>query len=366
MRKGSEPPPSLQGLFDHGMGSSRRWVHKQFSADELQSNHPKQHSFDSTHLTQLRAVTPQSPKYMRRIKSPSTSDKASSNLESAKIPRTPSHPHLNSATTSPQVSPAPNKHMSSSESIVRAHSSQQLKMESDNEEESVILRSGSGGRSDLSQCKSDHYEGLMISSGLKLEKDRELSQSKESLSSQKESILSLSLGGLKKTPSKESLKGNKDTNTPAGLKEIVLSREMHTTSQSTSAILTSSELFSKESRERSAPHKDTQTSAEGSVESTQAPLINLQVRVFACTCSSITQCTVMILHIRTCTSLLCAQCCKLFLLQSSQIRPREHADLRRRNSSQHWFRRDLDVIRHGGKRMRPRYVRVHISLYMYM
>ena len=278
MRKGSEPPPSLQGLFDQSMGSSRRWVHKQFSADELQSSHPKQHSFDSTHLAQLRAVTPQSPKYMRRIKSPSTSDKASSNLESAKIPRTPSHPHLNSATSSPQVSPAPNKHMTSSEGIVRAHSSQQLKMESDTEEESVILRSGSGGRSDLSQQKSDHSEGLMMSSGLKLEKDRELSQSKESLSSQKESILSLSLGGLKKTPSKESLKGSKDTNIPAGLKEIVLSREMHTTSQSTSAILTSSELFSKESRERSAPHKDTQTGAEGSVESTQAPL-SLQVWV---------------------------------------------------------------------------------------
>ena len=286
MRKGSEPPPSLQGLFDHSMGSSRRWVHKQFSADELQSNHPKQHSFDSAHLAQLRAVTPQSPKYMRRIKSPSTSDKALSNQESAKIPRTPSHPHLNSATSSPQVSPAPNvKHMSSSESIVRAHSSQQLKIESDNEEESVILRSGSGGRSDLSQRKSDHYEGLMISSGLKLEKDRELSQSKESLSSQKESFLSLSLGGLKKTPSKESLKGNKDANTPVGLKEIVISREMHATSQSTSAILTSSD-FSKESRERSAPHKDTQTSAEGSVESTQAPLINLQVHVSVYTVES--------------------------------------------------------------------------------
>ena len=291
MRKGSEPPPSLQGLFDHGMGSSRRWVHKQFSADELQSNHPKQHSFDSTHLTQLRAVTPQSPKYMRRIKSPSTSDRASSNLEAAKIPRTPSHPHLNSATSTPQVSPAPNNKHMSSENIVRAHSSQQLKMESDNEEESVILRSGSGGRSDLSQRKSDQYEGLMISSGLKLEKDRELSQSKESLSSQKESILSSSFGGLKETPSKESLKGNKDANTPMGLKEIVLTRETHTTSQSTSAIMTSFESFSKESRERSAPHKDTQTSAESSVESTQAPLINLQVCAHVC------------IYMYTCTSL---------------------------------------------------------------
>ena len=44
------------------------------------------------------------------------------------------------------------------------------------------------------------------------------------------------------------------------------------------------------------------------------------------------------------------------LFQSSQLRPREHADLRRRNSSQHWFRRDhLDPVGHGGKRMRPRY-----------
>lgn len=357
MRKGSEPPPSLQGLFDHSMGSSRRWVHKQFSADELQSNHPKQHSFDSTHLAQLRAMTPQSPKCMRRIKSPSTSDKTSSNLESARIPRTPSHPHLNSGTSSPQVSPAPNvKHMSSSESIVRAHSSQQLKMESDNEEESVILRSGSGGRSDLSQRKSDHYEGLMISSGLKPEKDRELSQSKESLSSQKESILSLSLnlGGLKKTPSKESLKGNKDTNTPAGLKEIVIGREMHATSQSTSAILTSSD-FSKESRERSAPHKDTQTSAEGSIESTQAPLINLQVLV----CLFIHMYNIILHNTQVVCTFMYTTVYQdtviLFLFQSSQVRPREHADLRRRNSSQHWFRRgDLDAIGHGGKRMRPR------------
>lgn len=268
MRKGSEPPPSLQGLFDHSMGSSRRWVHKQLSADELQANHPKQHSFDSSHL---RAVTPQSPKHSRRVKSPSTCDRTSSNLESAKIPRTPSHPHLNSATSSPQVSRAPNKQLSS-ETIVRAHSSQQLKMESDNEEEGVIMRSSSGGKSDLSQRKSEHYEGLMISSGLKLEKDREVSQSKESLNSQKDS----SVTDLKKSPSRESLKGVKETNTPVGLKEMVLSRELRANSQSSSAILTSYD-YSKESRERSTPHKDTQTSAESSVESTQAPLINQQV-----------------------------------------------------------------------------------------
>ena len=279
MRKGSEPPPSLQGLFDHSMGSSRRWVHKQFSADELQSNHPKQHSFDNSHL---RAVTPQSPKHMRRIKSPSTSDRTSSNLESAKIPRTPSHPHLNSASSSPQVSPAiaTNKYVSS-ETMVRAHSSQQLKTESDNEDESVIVRSSSGGKSDLSKHRSEHYEGLMISSGLKPEKERELSQSKESLDSLKDSMTSV--GGLmKKSPSRESLKGgSKETtgNTPVGVKEMVLSRELHVSSLSSSAILTSPD-FGKESRERIAPHKDTQTSAESSVESTQAPLINHQVRMY--------------------------------------------------------------------------------------
>lgn len=282
MRKGSEPPPSLSALFDHSMGSSRRWVHKQFSADELQNNHPKQHSFDSTHL---RSLTPQSPKHGRRIKSPSTSDRSSSQMESSLIPRTPSHPHLASPSASPLVSPASNKH-TLQETIIRAHSSQQLtKLESDNEEESVIMRSGSGGKSDLPQRRSDIYEGLVISSGLKPENERELSQSKESLSSLKDSLTSLS--GLKKSPSRESLKGNKEmsvmsANTPAPVKEMaVLSREMRVNSLSSSAILTSSD-FSKESRERSAPHKDTQTSAEGSVESTQAPLINHPVSI---TCS---------------------------------------------------------------------------------
>ena len=276
MRKGSEPPRSLQALFDHSMGSSRRWIHKQFSADEVRNDHPKQHSFDSSHL---RSVTPQSPpKHPRRIKSPSTSDRSPSNLESSKIPRTPSHPHLNSTSCSPLASPAQKTH-TISETIVRAHSSQQLlKVESDNEEESVILRSGSGGgKADFSQRRSEHYEeGLVISTGLKPEKERELSQSKESLSSLKDSMSSVS--GMKKSPSRESLKGNKESssNTPMAIKDIVMSREMHVSSQSSSAILTSSDL-NKENRERSAPHKETQTSAEGSIESTQAPLVNHQV-----------------------------------------------------------------------------------------
>ena len=280
LRKSSEPPPSLQGLFDHSMGSSRRWIHKQFSMDEVHNNHPKQHSFDSSHL---RAVTPQSPKNARRIKSPSTCDRVSSNLESARLPRTPSHPHLNSTSSSPQTSPAPKKQLSA-EGIVRTNSSQQLKTESDTDEESVILRSGSGGKSDLSKRKSDHYEGLMITSGLKSEKERELSQSKESLSSLKDSFPGLGGGGLtKKTPSRESLKGvGKETgNIPVGIKEAVISRELHASSLSSSAILTPSE-FSKEMRERSAPHRETQTSAEGSIESTQAPVINHQVRVSVC------------------------------------------------------------------------------------
>ena len=281
MRKGSEPPPSLQGLFDHSMGSSRRWVHKQFSADEALSNHPKQHSLDSSHF---RAVTPQSPKHGRRIKSPSTCDRTSMNLDSAKIPRTPSHPHLNSTSSSPQVSPviATNRYVSS-ETIVRAHSSQQLKTESDNEDESVIVRSGSGGKSDLPNNRSENYERLMISSGLKPEKERELSRSKESLSSLKDSITSV--GGLmKKSPSRESLKGgNKETssNTSVGVKEIVLTRELHSSSLSSSAVMSMSD-FSKESRERSAPHKDTQMSAESSIESTQASIsINHSVHKYA-------------------------------------------------------------------------------------
>ena len=282
LRKGSEPPPSLQGLFDHGMGSSRRWIHKQFSMDEVQNNHPKQHSFDSSHL---RAVTPQSPKNPRRIKSPSTCDRVSSNLETvAKLPRTPSHPHLNSASSTPQTSPAPKKQLSA-EGVVRAHSSQQLNTESDTEDESVLLRSGSSGKADMSKRKSDHYEGLMISSGLKPEKERELSQSKESLSSLKDSFSSQGDGFLKKASSRESLKGvgKEPSNVPVGIKEAVISRELHGSSLSSSAILTTSD-FSKEMRERSAPHRETQTSAEGSVESTQAPVINHQVCAYLCVC----------------------------------------------------------------------------------
>ncbi len=47
------------------------------------------------------------------------------------------------------------------------------------------------------------------------------------------------------------------------------------------------------------------------------------------------------------------------------MRPREHADLRRRNSSQHWFRRDLDVTGHGGKRMRPRCNLIYNVIYLF-
>ena len=127
-RKGSEPPPSLQALFTRDMGSSRRWANRPFStADtDIGNIHLKQHSFDSSHLQSL---SPQSPKlYMRRVKSPSVSDKntrggvemtleglaegrrdseGSSGGGGGKdigLHRTPSHPHLNSATSSPQVS----------------------------------------------------------------------------------------------------------------------------------------------------------------------------------------------------------------------------------------------------------------------
>ncbi len=164
-RKSSEPPPSLQGLFDHDMGSSRRWMSKQLSADQVHVAHPKQHSLDNTHL---RAVTPQSPKlHTRRVKSPSTSDKnnrpeLADGALSGKIQRTPSHPHLNSPLGTPLVA----KSLSSDPPIIRAHSTQQLQ------------DIGNEYDSNLSRNQSDSQQ---VEAGLKNSKGREIYQSKESL-----------------------------------------------------------------------------------------------------------------------------------------------------------------------------------------
>lgn len=163
-RKSSEPPPSLQGLFDHDMGSSRRWMNKQLSADHV--THPKQHSLDNTHL---RATTPQSPKlHTRRVKSPSTSDKnnrveLTEGVLSGRIQRTPSHPHLNSPLGTPLVT----KSLSNDSPMIRAHSTQQLQ-DIGNEEYS-------------SNSSRNRYDSLQVESGLKNNKGREIYQSKESL-----------------------------------------------------------------------------------------------------------------------------------------------------------------------------------------
>ena len=106
-QKSSEPPPSLQALFSRDMGSSRRW------ADSLSNVHLKQHSFDSSHL---QSIGTQYPKLLSRVKSPSMLLDKNTRLDTSAgmvksegfrrsegIHRTPSHPHLSSPVTSPQV-----------------------------------------------------------------------------------------------------------------------------------------------------------------------------------------------------------------------------------------------------------------------
>ena len=272
-RKSSEPPPSLQALFDHDMASSRRWMHKQVSADEVHIAHPKQHSFDSSHL---RSVTPQSPKHGRKLKSPSTSDKNSpADLEGSGMHRAPSHPHLNSATSTPQVFHA-RYIQPTGQPIVRAHSTQQLKMEDNDEEAALIKRSNSGGNADLP--RKENVPSIPPQPTTKLDKEmKQLSLSKESLSSTKDISQE-----LKKATSKESLWVIESS--PSTLKEMQLAKETSTViatsvvNASSGGGLTSHEL-NKENRERSAPSRDTQTGAEGSIETTQAPLINQQVCV---------------------------------------------------------------------------------------
>lgn len=295
-RKGSEPPPSLQALFSRDMGSSRRWADRQYSTGDLGNVHLKQHSFDSSHL---KSISPY-PKYLHRVKSPSVLDKNTTRLDAAaaaaggggggesegakqegkeNLHRTPSHPHLNSPSSSPQVSRSMNLPVVPPESttqpvtMVRAQSSQQLKTETDNDEKaqkSKLTKSGSG--ESASEIPQHHLPASTpeVPSGLKLMKDRELSQSKESLDSSKDAPVT---PGIKRTSSKESVKV-KDKVIQGPTKELA----------SGPTVGVSLRDLNKENRERSAPSKDTQTGAEGSVENMQAPLFQ-QVRTFCRLCS---------------------------------------------------------------------------------
>ncbi len=315
-RKASEPPPSLQALFSRdNVGSSRRWgggANRQISADEI---HMKQHSFDSSHLQQ-------SPKlYARRVKSPSVSDKNSRANETPlgveNIHRTPSHPHLNSAISSPQVSRSPSSAAAQQQqqqqqqqqrdrgegnaqpAIVHARSTQHLTSSKDEKaQQNWIVKTSSGGsNTDLATQHRDRE--ALPPSGLKLMKDRELSMSKESLTGgSKESSGG---GGMKRTASRESLKGggtgggggkegSKVIQAPPKEGNIVsgssgggggggVGGSGSVGMAGTTGSVSIREL-NKENRERSAPSKDTQSSAEGSVENMQAPLFQQVRRIY--------------------------------------------------------------------------------------
>ena len=138
-RKSSEPPLSLQALFDPDISLSHQMT-KQTSADEVV--HLKQSSYDGSHTR-----TPQgSPKHMRRMRSPAMP------LIGSNIQRTPSHPHLNSATSSPQVAHFGLATSLPAGTLLRARSTQQIKAEADAEELSLKRRSysgESGGNTDM-------------------------------------------------------------------------------------------------------------------------------------------------------------------------------------------------------------------------
>ena len=260
-RKASEPPPSLSALFDHDMASSRR-VMKQKSMNEA---HLKQSSFDSSHLQRIES----SPKHVRRIRSPTMSENTSVTSGQLKenfggMYRAPSHPHLNSTTNSPQL-----LHMSSlppaGQPLVKAHSIQQLRAESDGEDPVSIRRSNSAS-------------GKAGVGGVLLRKKK--SKSKESLMREGTS--------LRKTPSKELVKeagegGKREDGSGVSV-----------------------------GKERTAPSRDTQTSAAISVEPTQAPLVGNQ--------------------------------------HSSQTK--HYTETRRRNSSQPWGRKEVEGL-YSSKCTRP-------------
>lgn len=324
MRKGSEPPPSLQAIFSRdSMGSSRRWSNRQFSVDEIHNAmHPKQHSLDSSYL---QSITPQSPKY-RRVKSPSVSDKntttptmmdpssistvsttASSIAATTPVPatstsmvalggdvgergkrdsnnlhRTPSQPHLNSANASPQVSRSTAGLTSSldiSQPISRAQSTQQLKLAEDSADETVVLqqarttRSKSGSNADLSYTERERPG---TPSGLKSLKDRELSQSKESLDISKDPLLE---SGMKRAGSRESLKGKEACKV---IQPPVKEHSLSLSVMSSPVGGSTARDMNKENWERSAPLKDMQSSAEGSVENMQASFTEVGEEGWVC------------------------------------------------------------------------------------
>lgn len=150
-RKGSEPPPSLMALFERDFASSRR-VMKQKSVEEGGGTiaHPKQRSFDNSNLNAPHLQG--SPKHHRRVKSPSTSEKGRERGKS-KIKRAPSHPHLHQTSSNP--------HPLSTQPLTKAHSIQQLRMDSSDSDDSRKQRSYSGGREDMRLLKPRplHREG---------------------------------------------------------------------------------------------------------------------------------------------------------------------------------------------------------------
>jgi len=327
-RKGSEAPLSLQNLFrGEGIGSSRRWSTRQFSMEDPPASnaHPKQHSLDSTYL---QSIAPQSPKY-RRVKSPSVSDKgansstparmepssisttsamalptigaavtplsggstslvmlseeetkkwkdnnvggnSSSSSSSTALRRTPSHPHLNSGNNSPLLSRASvSATPESTHPIMRARSTQQLKMMDDagisnsaqqqQQQQQQLGKSPwhkAGSHSDLTS--TDTVER----SGMKLLKGQEISQSKESLDMPREPPLE---PGMKRIGSKESLKGKDLSKTV--IQSPAVQKEQ---SSNLNVSMVSSVPVTSRDRERTTPLKDTQASAEGSVENMQA------------------------------------------------------------------------------------------------
>ena len=133
LRKGSEPPPSLLAQFERDGG---RKAHKQLSYEE-ESVHLKQHSLDSSYLNTSQG----SPRHSRRMKSPVLPCKKT------EMTRTPSHPHLHQASSTPLLPP-------SSQSLTKAHSIQQLRAASPSEqEEGRNQRSYSGGVQDMQRLK---------------------------------------------------------------------------------------------------------------------------------------------------------------------------------------------------------------------
>lgn len=148
-RKGSEPPPSLMAPFERDLGSSRR-VMKQKSVEEGGATvHPKQRSFDNSHLNAPHLQG--SPKHHRRMKSPSTSEKGREKGKS-KIKRAPSHPHLHQTSSNP--------HPLSAQPLTKARSIQQLRMDSSDSDDSRKQRSYSGGREDMRLLKPHPLRSL--------------------------------------------------------------------------------------------------------------------------------------------------------------------------------------------------------------